>query len=151
MCSSMLSIKFLVYSKWHSAHSKDTKNESSNASSSHLQEVKNNGKSLTVRPKKWSRSLTGCGHLQEVPTVRLWLGKFWCFGLATVYGRRSLTRGGRTWRFDCTVKQRFVPESVWSHKCLNIFNFGLVFIFTGTHWFWTGTHDFSQDESKDSC
>ena len=23
------------------------------------------------------------------------------------------------------------------------------FFFTGTHWFWNGTHDFSQDESKD--
>ena len=66
-------------------------------------------------------------------------------------GRLRDQGGGRTWRFDCTVKQSFVPESVWSHKCPNIFNFGLVFIFTGTQWFWTGTHDFSQDESKDSC
>ena len=31
----------------------------------------NNGKSLTVRLKKWSRSLTGGGCLLEVPTVRL--------------------------------------------------------------------------------
>ena len=36
-----------------------------------LQEVKNNGKSLTVRPKKWSWSLTGGGRLPEVPTLRL--------------------------------------------------------------------------------
>ena len=28
-------------------------------SSGHLQEVKNNGKSLIFRPKKWPRSLTG--------------------------------------------------------------------------------------------
>ena len=34
-------------------------------------EVKDNGKSLTVMPKKWSRSLTGGGRLLEVPTVRL--------------------------------------------------------------------------------
>ena len=42
-----------------------------NASSNRLQEVINNGKLLTVRPKKWSRSLTGGGRLLEVPTVRL--------------------------------------------------------------------------------
>ena len=45
--------------------------------------------------KKWSRSLTGGGRLLEVLTVRLWLGKFWCFGLGVAYGRRSLTRGQR--------------------------------------------------------
>ena len=28
------------------------------------------------------------------------LGRFWCFGLAVAYGGWSLTRGGRTWRFD---------------------------------------------------
>ena len=44
------------------------------------------GKSLTLRPKKWSRSLTGGGQLLEVPTVRLWLGKVWCFGLAVAVG-----------------------------------------------------------------
>ena len=32
---------------------------------------------------------------------KLWLGKFWCFGLVVDYGRWSLTRGGRTWRFNC--------------------------------------------------
>ena len=58
---------------------------------------KNNGKSLTVRVRKWSRSLKyrGGGSLQEVPTVRLWLGKFWCFELAVAYGRRSLMGDGR--------------------------------------------------------
>ena len=40
-------------------------------SSGHLQEVENDGKSLTVRPKKWSRSPTGGGRLLEVPTVML--------------------------------------------------------------------------------
>ena len=54
---------------------------------------KNNGKSLTVRLKKWSRSL-------EVLTARLCRGKFMCFELAVVYGSWSLTSGGRTWRFD---------------------------------------------------
>ena len=51
--------------------------------------LEKNGKSLTVRPKKWSRSLTGDGRLLEVPTVRLWLAKFWCFGLAIAYERWS--------------------------------------------------------------
>ena len=36
-----------------------------------LQEVKNHAESLTVSPKRWSRSLTGRGRLLEVPTVRL--------------------------------------------------------------------------------
>ena len=36
-----------------------------------LQEVKNNGKSFTVRPKKWPWPLAGGGRLPEVPTVRL--------------------------------------------------------------------------------
>ena len=39
--------------------------------------------------------------LLETPTVRLWRGNFWCFGLAVAYGRWLLTRGDRTWRFDC--------------------------------------------------
>ena len=87
-CSSMLSLKFFVYSKYYSAHS-----ENRDTPSGRLQEVKNNGKSLTVRLKKWSRSL-------EVPTVRFCRGKFLCFELAVVYGSWSLTSGGRTWRFD---------------------------------------------------
>ena len=33
--------------------------------------LKNNEKSLTVRPNKWSQSLMGGGRLLEVPTVRL--------------------------------------------------------------------------------
>ena len=57
-------------------------------SSSPLQEVKNNGKSLTIRPKKWSRSLTGGVRLLEFTSKAL-AGKFWCFGLAAVYGRWS--------------------------------------------------------------
>ena len=69
----------------------------------------------TSRPKKWSRLiLTGGSHLLEVPTVRLWLGKFWCFGLAVAYGRWSLKKGGRTWRFDCiTFVACFSQELSW--------------------------------------
>ena len=60
-------------------------------------------------------------------------------------------RDGHTWRFDCTIKQSFMPESVWSHiKTPTHFQFWTSFFFTGTLWFWTGTHDFSQDESQDS-
>ena len=40
-------------------------------SSGRVQEVKNNGKSLTVRSKKWSRLLTVGDRLLEVPTVSL--------------------------------------------------------------------------------
>ena len=79
-----------------------------------LKEVKNNWKSLNVRPKKWSRSLKGGGRLLEVPTVRLWLGKFWCFWLAVAYGRWSLTRGGRTWRFDCSTIFRSPLTGRWN-------------------------------------
>ena len=64
-----------------------------------MQEVKNNRKSLIFRPKKSrSRSLTGGGRLVETLA-----GKFRCFGLVVVYKRWSLTRGGRTWKFDCSA------------------------------------------------
>ena len=53
----------------------------------------------TFRPTKWSRSLTGGGHLPEVPTVRLWLGKFWCLD------EWSLMGGGHTWRFNCIIRK----------------------------------------------
>ena len=46
------------------------KAETKNASSGRLEEVKNNGKSLTVATKKWPQSLTGGGGLLEVPTAR---------------------------------------------------------------------------------
>ena len=66
----MLSLKFFIYSKQHSVHS-ENRDERVHESSGRFQEVKNNGKSLIVRPKKWSRSLTGGGRLLEVPIVRL--------------------------------------------------------------------------------
>ena len=56
-------------------------------SSGRLQEVKNNGKSLTVRPKKWSRSLTGGGRLLEVSTVTGFDWKILVFWI-----------GGRLWK-----------------------------------------------------
>ena len=89
--------------------------------------LKNNRKSLTFRPKKWSWSLTGGGRLLGVSTVRLRLGKFGFLdrrslisprpakrfpktrtifparrGVAYFMGDKwSLTRGGHTWMFDC--------------------------------------------------
>ena len=47
----MFSLKVFVYSKEHSAYS-ENKVTVENTSSGRLNEVKNNGKSLTVRPKK---------------------------------------------------------------------------------------------------
>ena len=44
-------------------------------------------KEVAVAHRRWS--------LLEIPTVRLWLGTFWCLDW------RSLMGGGRTWRFDC--------------------------------------------------
>ena len=31
-------------------------------------------------------------------------------------------------------------------NALSVFNFRLVLIFIGAHWFWSGTHDFLQEE-----
>ena len=61
----MLSLKFFVYFKQYGARSENRDQR--------MRQVVtlNSGKSLTVRPKKWSRSLTGGGHLVEVPTLRL--------------------------------------------------------------------------------
>ena len=80
-----------------------------------LQEVRNNGKSLAVGPKKWSRSLTGGGRLLEAPTVRHWQGKFWCFGLAVAYGcygRWSLRIGGRTTGGPSSVCESFILRNL---------------------------------------
>ena len=81
LCSSMLLLKFFVHSKCQVV------------AYNRLKTIENHS---TFRPKKWSRSLTGDGRLQEleVATVRLWLGKFRCFGLGVAYGRWSLTWGG---------------------------------------------------------
>ena len=39
-------------------------------------------------------------------------------------------RDGHTWRFDCTIKQSFMPESVWSHiKTPTHFQFWTSFFF----------------------
>ena len=65
---------------------------SENASSGRLQEVKKNRKSLSFQTQK----VVAVGYrrysLPEDPIVRSWLGKCWCFGLAVVFGRWSLTR-----------------------------------------------------------
>ena len=69
---------------------------SENASNGRLQEFKNNGKLLIVRPD-------GDGRLPEVQTVRLWRGKIGVLDWRSLnYRRWSLTRSGRTWSFDCT-------------------------------------------------
>ena len=64
MCSSMLSLKFFVYSNKKANIARDQ-------SQRMRQVVAYKRLALTVRPKKWSRSLTGGGRLLEVPTVRL--------------------------------------------------------------------------------
>lgn len=35
----------------------------------------------------------------EVPSVMIWMAKFWCFGLLVAYGGRSLTKGCRPYYF----------------------------------------------------
>ena len=95
------------------------------------QVVANNGNWLTVRPKKWPRSLTGGGRLLEIPTVRLWLGKFWCFWLTVACRRLSLTRDDRTWRFDCIwfyflTNKIFVYDNHCSHSLKKPFVIALI-------------------------
>ena len=109
----MFSLKSSSYILSNIVHTAKQK-RSENAPSGRLQEVKNNGKSSTVRPKKWSRSLTG-GRLLAVPTVRLWLGKFWCFG-------GGVKGGGRILRFDC------IKIVIWLRGFLVLFLlFSLIF------------------------
>ena len=62
------------------------KKEMENVSSGPLQEVKNSGKLLTVRPKKWSRSLTEGGCLPEGSNCKTSTGKIWVLWI-----------GGRFW------------------------------------------------------
>ena len=63
MCSSTMSLKVFIFSKEHSAHSKNTEQR--------MRQLVAYGKQLTVTPKKWSQSLREGGRLLEVPTVRL--------------------------------------------------------------------------------
>ena len=78
MCSSMLSLKFSIYSKYHSAHSIHRDQRMCQVVTyRRLKAMENH---YTFRPKKWSQSLTGGFLLLEAPAVRLCLGKFWCFG-----------------------------------------------------------------------
>ena len=120
MCNCTLSLKFLVCSK-DRAYSENRNQRMRQVVA--YRGLKDIGKSLTVRVRKWSRSLIyrGGGSLQEVPTVRLWLGKFWCFGLAVAYGRRSLTRAGRTWRFDLyPLLQLLIPPIMQFFSALQL-------------------------------
>ena len=59
-------------------------------------------------PKKWSRSSTGGARLLKGCNCKGLTGKilvFWIGGrLCSFYVKWSLTRGGRTWRFDCAKK-----------------------------------------------
>ena len=99
---------------------------SENAPSGRLQEVKNNGKSSTVRPKKCSRSLTG-GRLLAVPTVMLRLGKFWCFGGGVKGGGRlpEVVAYGRSTvlklLYDSAAFWSFY-YLVWFSLCSGLFN-----------------------------
>ena len=69
---------------------------------------------LTVNPPKC------CSLLQEVPTVKHWPGKFWCFGLVVAYERwlhmevelfNISTRSKMTSRgnIDCNLKTKPMP------------------------------------------
>ena len=58
-----------------------------------IEEVKNNGKLLTVRLKKWSQSLTGGGHVLQVSTVRRLTGKILVIWI-----------GGRLWEVHMEVR-----------------------------------------------
>ena len=60
----MLSLKFFVYSNKKANIARDQSQRMS-------QVVAYKRLALTVRPKKWSRPLTGGGRLLEVPAVRL--------------------------------------------------------------------------------
>ena len=68
MCSSILSLKFFIYCKYHSACREHRDQRMCQVVAYKRIE---RGKSLTIRPKKESRSLTGGGQLLEVPTIRL--------------------------------------------------------------------------------
>ena len=63
MCGSTMSLKVFIFSKEHSVHRKNREQR--------MRQLVAYGKHLTVRPKKWSRSLTEGGRLLEVPTVKL--------------------------------------------------------------------------------
>ena len=63
MCSSTMSLKVFIFSKEHSAHSKNEEQR--------MRQLVAYGKQLTLTPKRWSQSLREGGRLLGVPTVRL--------------------------------------------------------------------------------
>ena len=85
MCSSMLLLKFFVNCEKHSTHSEYQRSDKSSS----LQEVKNNEKSLNRQPQiVVTVALSGWSFKRGL-IIRLWLGKFWCFGKKVAYERCS--------------------------------------------------------------
>ena len=130
----MLSLKFFVYSKQHSALSDKrlkTTGKSSNFQAQNVVAVAywRCGRLLevpTVRLFDWEsfggldrRSLMRRGRLLEIPTLRVLV--FWIGGRlweVVAYGRWSLTGGGRTRRFDCIYIFK-KAKKVYQKDCLD--------------------------------
>ena len=102
ICSSIL--KFFIYSKQHSAHGKPQR--SVNALCSHLQEVKNNGKSLNFRAQKVVAVAYRSWSFTRGSNFKALTGKI------LVYGRLTLTTGGHTWRFDCITIDSLLMDTL---------------------------------------
>ena len=95
----MVSLKVFVYSKEHSAHSENRDGECVKRS---LTRGLKQWKLLTVRPKKWSRSLTEGGRLLEGYNCKTSTGKIWVFWI-----------GGRLW--EVVARER------WSHMEVRLY------------------------------
>ena len=81
----MLLLKFFVNCEKHSTHSEYQRSDKSSS----LQEVKNNEKSLNRQPQiVVTVALSGWSFKRGL-IIRLWLGKFWCFGKKVAYERCS--------------------------------------------------------------
>ena len=68
MCSSTMSLKVFIFSKEHSAHSKNREQR--------MRQLVAYGKQLTVTPKKWSQSLTRRWSFTGSSNCKALTGKF---------------------------------------------------------------------------
>ena len=81
----MLLLKFFVNCEKHSTHSEYQRSDKLSS----LQEVKNNGKSLNRQPQIVVTVALSGRSFKRGLIIRLWLGKFWCFGKKVAYERCS--------------------------------------------------------------
>ena len=84
-----------------------------------MHQVKRGKKQKNIKPSVVEVAYRRCSFTRS-PTVKLWLGNVRnSKGVLVTFGvldTLSLTRGGRTWRFDCILLQIGLNRECWTTK-----------------------------------